>query len=94
MYKLIIKPAAVEMTEEAYDWYNNQQQDLGEVFIAALGDCFERITQHPKAYSNIKKNYRQARLKKFPYVIVFEIFKTDVVVFSVFHTSRNPKHKI
>ena len=94
MYKLIIKPAAVEMARDAYGWYNDQQQGLGEVFISALDNCFERITQHPKAYSKIKKNYRQARLKKFPYVIVFEIFKTDVVVFSVFHTSRNPKYKI
>lgn len=81
------------MAKDAYDWYNNQQNGLGEIFIAALENCIKRIVLQPKAYSKIKKNYRQARVKRFPYVTVFEIFKTEIVILSVFHTSRNPKHK-
>ena len=29
-------------------------------------------------------------MKKFPYVIIYEVFDTEVVIYSVFHTSRNP----
>ncbi|TXJ22616.1 MAG: hypothetical protein E6Q24_20760 [Chitinophagaceae bacterium] len=41
----------------------------------------------------MRKNVRQAALKRFPYVIVYEIIKAEVVVFAVFHTRRNSKLK-
>ena len=93
MYQLILKPAAIQMAKDAYDWYEEQQNNLGEVFLSALNDCLTRIRQYPKANSKIKKNYRQARIKKFPYVVVYEIIRNEIVVFSIFHTRRNPKNK-
>ena len=93
MHHLILKPNAIKMAKDAYDWYEVQQNDLGELFLASLNDCFTRIKLYPKANSKVKKNYRQARIKKFPYVVVYEVINTDIVVLSVFHTSRNPKNK-
>ena len=81
------------MAKDAYDWYEEQQNDLGELFLASLNDCFTRIRLHPKAHSKIKKNYRQARVRKFHFVVVYEIIKNEIIVFSVFYTSRNPKNK-
>ncbi len=81
------------MAKDAYDWYEEKQIGLGELFLASLNDCFTRIQIQPKANSKIKKNYRQARVRKFPYVVVYEISNIDTVVLSVFHTSRNPKNK-
>jgi plasmid stabilization system protein ParE len=93
MYQLIIKPGAVEMAREAYDWYNEQQPGLGDTFLQELEKGFEKLESWADAYSKIKKNYRQLVLRTFPYVIVFEIIKNDVVVYAVFHTSRNPSKK-
>ena len=81
------------MAKNAYDWYESQQNNLGEIFLASLNDCFSRVQFQPKANSKIKKNYRQARLKKFPYVVVYVIIKEEIIVFSIFHTSRDPKNK-
>ncbi|MBI2966516.1 MAG: hypothetical protein HYY40_01715 [Bacteroidetes bacterium] len=39
------------------------------------------------------KNFREALLKRFPYLIVYEIVKDKTVIHSFFHTSRNPKKK-
>lgn len=36
MYQLEIKEHAVEMIQEAYDWYIIQQQGLGDSFISVL----------------------------------------------------------
>jgi len=33
---------------------------------------------------------RKVVVKKFPYIIVFEIENNDVVVYAVFHTKQNP----
>ena len=93
MYALIIKPRAILMIKEAYDWYELQRPGLGEEFLDELDSFYQRIEVHPEYFGKIKKNFRQAALKRFPFVLVYEIIKTEVVVFAVFHTSRNPRYK-
>jgi len=93
MYSLIQKPRAILMTKDAYDWYELQKNGLGEEFLLELDGIYHKLQTQPEYYGKIKKNFRQAALKRFPFVIVFEIIKKEVVVFAVFHTSRNPKYK-
>ncbi|HWR33150.1 MAG TPA: type II toxin-antitoxin system RelE/ParE family toxin [Chitinophagaceae bacterium] len=93
MYSLIIKPRAILMTKDAYNWYEEQKPDLGEEFLDELDGVYNKLSSHPEYFGKIKKNFRQVALKRFPFVIVYEIIKTEVVVFAVFHTSRNPKFK-
>jgi hypothetical protein len=81
------------MAKEAYDWYNEQQAGLGDVFLNELENGYDKLESWPDAYQKIKNNYRHLVLHTFPYVIVFTIIKTDVIVYAVFHTSRNPSKK-
>ena len=81
------------MTKKAYDWYEEQKQGLGEAFLTELDTCYLKLESHPNHYGKIKKNFRQVSLKRFPFVVVYEMIKKDVVVFAVFHTKRNPKRK-
>jgi len=81
------------MINDSYDWYEEQLQGLGEIFLDELDKCFKKLQSNPVSNPKIVKNFRQARLKRFPYVIIFEMIKTDLVIFSVFHTRRNPKNK-
>ncbi|MES2427427.1 MAG: type II toxin-antitoxin system RelE/ParE family toxin [Bacteroidota bacterium] len=93
MYQLVIRPRATNMAEKAYNWYEEQQPGLGKLFIAELIGCYDKLETWPAAYTIINRNYRQIILKTFPYVVVFEIIKQDVVVYAVFHTSRDPQKK-
>lgn len=93
MHPLIIKPRAILMAKEAYDWYEEQSNGLGEIFLSELDRCYKKIEVQPTLYGKAKKNFRQIKLKRFPYVVVYEIIKSEVIVFAVFHTSRSPKHK-
>jgi plasmid stabilization system protein ParE len=93
MYQLVLKPEAVLMTKDAYDWYEAQRTGLGELFLTELDAFYKKIQTNPAANRKVKRNYRQGRLLRFPYVVVYEIMQTDIVVLSVFHTKRNPKHK-
>ncbi|MBL7731821.1 MAG: hypothetical protein JNM88_11640 [Chitinophagaceae bacterium] len=54
---------------------------------------YSRLTQHPSYFGKVKKNFRQAALKRFPFVVVYEIIGYEVIVYAVFHTSRNPRSK-
>ena len=93
MYTLILKQKAVEMAADAFQWYEDQHTGLGEIFISTLDSTLKKIQSFPTAHTKVKKDYRQVRLKKFPYVIVYEILKTEVVVLAIFHTKRHPRRK-
>lgn len=93
MYQLIIRPRATNMAEKAYNWYEKQQPGLGKLFVAELITCYDKLETWPAAYTIINKNYRHIILKTFPYVVIFEIIKQDVIIYAVFHTSRDPRTK-
>ncbi len=93
MHPMIIKPRAAAMMQEAYWWYEEQKEGLGEDFLTELDSYFSKVKSNPEYFGKIRKDFRQVALKRFPYVIVYEIIKTEIVVFSVFHTKRNPRHK-
>lgn len=93
MCNLIIRPRATNMAKEAYNWYEEQQVGLGKLFVAELVSCYDNLETWPAAYAKINKNYRHIILRTFPYVVVFEVLKEEVVVFAVFHTSRSPRMK-
>jgi hypothetical protein len=67
MYKLVIRQRAVKMAIEAFEWYEERQNGLGEDFLIALTNCYERIKVWPTSGTNIKDGFRQINLKKFPY---------------------------
>jgi len=93
MYQLIIRPYAIEMTENAYQWYEEQQNGLGDLFLLELESCYDKIEVWPISYNKIRKDFRQIILRKFPYVVIYKTIKEKVVVYAVFHTSRNPNKK-
>jgi plasmid stabilization system protein ParE len=93
-YKLILQSEVEDDIDEVYNWYEDQKAGLGEEFLTELAAFYGKLESHPAAFKKIKKSYRQVALKRFPYVIIFEIIKTEVFLYAVFHTSRNPKNKL
>jgi len=93
MYNLVIRPIAAQTARKAYEWYEEQQPGLGNLFLKELESSFSILEDKPGIYAKIKKNFRQKVLKKFPYVVVFEIINKDVIVYCIFHTSQNPRKK-
>ncbi|MBE7178518.1 MAG: type II toxin-antitoxin system RelE/ParE family toxin [Mucilaginibacter polytrichastri] len=94
MKDLVVLERASFMAREAYIWYEQQQENVGERFISEIEEAYNRLRSNPESYALITKNYRQLKLPGFPYVIVFEIDAEKVIVYAIFHTSRNPRKKI
>ena len=46
-YNLIVRPEAEVDIQEAFDWYESRQQDLGRKFIEALDNLLHRIEENP-----------------------------------------------
>ncbi len=91
--KLEIHPGAEDDVDIAYHWYEDQLSGLGETFLIELEGYYRKLEQNPEVHSKISRRLRQVIFTRFPYVLVYEIIKFEVHVYSVFHTSRNPKEK-
>jgi plasmid stabilization system protein ParE len=93
-YNLIVKQEADQEITEAYRWYENKSEGLGERFLSALEDCFYTIDINPTTYQKIYKDQRQAIVKTFPFVVMYEHNNNDIVVYAVFDTRQDPNKKL
>lgn len=94
MYPLEIKERALKMIQKAYNWYEEEKEGIGEDLLSVLDTVYQKMTDHSEYFSIIEKKYRQIKIHRFPYVVVYELIKGKVVVFAVFHISRNPESKL
>jgi hypothetical protein len=78
---------------EAYLYYEEKRIGLGEEFLEHLDTYFDRITENPKHFPKKRKPYREAFIKRFPFLIIYEVIKGKVIVYSVFNTWQNPDNK-
>ncbi|MBL1279083.1 MAG: type II toxin-antitoxin system RelE/ParE family toxin [Fluviicola sp.] len=92
-YKLTIKEEASFEISDAYEWYESKQVNLGGKFKKHLLKTFKSILANPMSFQVLFNNHRQAVVSKFPFVVIFETFDVNVVVYAVFHTSQDPKKK-
>lgn len=94
-YNFLVTPRAKKEFIDAYEYYEEKADDLGEKFRKEVYHFIYLIIDNPLHYPLKTKKQREIVLKKFPFVILFrieEITKT-IYVSSIFHTKRNPKLK-
>lgn len=92
-YELILKEEANLEIIDSYLYYESKSDGLGDKFLNHLEIHFDRIRKNPKHYQIKRKPYREAFIKKFPFLIIYEIIEKQVVVYAVFNTHRNPEKK-
>lgn len=92
-YKLVFKSRAEEDLSHAITWYEDQQPGLGRVFMVELEKCLRYILKNPQQYPSKREPYREAFIKRFPFVIIYEVIEKEIIIYSVFNTYRNPEKK-
>jgi plasmid stabilization system protein ParE len=92
-YVLEIKEEAVFDIKETYLYYEEQKIGLGNRFLDTLETYLERVRKNPEHYQVKRKPYREAFIKDFPFLIIYEIEANKIVVYAVFNTWKNPNKK-
>ena len=91
MYNLIIFSPAAEELKEASDWYELRQTGLSKRFQKQVFYKLRSIQKNPFIYAvKFLEVFRFAKLDVFPFFIVFEIVGNDILINSIFNTSRDP----
>ncbi|MBU0699124.1 MAG: type II toxin-antitoxin system RelE/ParE family toxin [Proteobacteria bacterium] len=89
--ELIIAPEAQQDIDEAYSWYEDRRSGLGEEFLACVDACIQAICRTPELHAKVHEEYRRSLVRRFPYAIFYEYTGGKVIVYSIFHASRDPK---
>ncbi len=92
-YTIEVKDEANLEIIEAYLYYEEKRIGLGEEFLEHLDVYFDRIIANPKHFPQKRKPYREAFIKRFPFLIIYETTKGKVIVYSVFNTWQSPEKK-
>ncbi len=90
-YKLTILPLAKMDIKEISSWYETIQKSLGKRFLKSIKDEIKILRVNPHLYQIRYDKTRVALIQTFPYLIHFEIYKKEIVIKAIIHTSRNTK---
>lgn len=89
-YTVIFKEEADNDVFDARSWYESRRIGLGDEFLDEIEEYVKVLEQDPQIFQLRKYNWRYCPLKRFPYLIVFEIEQQKVVVYAVFNTYQHP----
>jgi toxin ParE1/3/4 len=88
--RIVLRTIARKEYDEAGDWYEARRRGLGVSFTEAVELVLDQIATQPDFYAIVQDDTREAVVRGFPYCVYYCEEVTQVIVFAVFHTSRDP----
>ncbi|TDU64138.1 ParE-like toxin of type II ParDE toxin-antitoxin system [Prosthecobacter fusiformis] len=88
--KILWHKAAVFELEEAALYYGGVDDELGLRFTAAAEVAIAEIKARPEMRRKFDGEARKARLKRFPYAVVYWIEDGMLRIIAVMHLHREP----
>jgi len=92
--KIEFLEAAQAELDEAYSWYEIQQENLGVQFLTEFDAAIRRIAAFPKSYAMLGSDIRRCLIKRFPYGVLYGIDADRIVIVAVAHLHRKPNYWI
>jgi plasmid stabilization system protein ParE len=89
-YKIKITPSAIIDLEKAIEYYNTEQKGLGKRFHVSIKKIFTQLVKVPASGSFMYDTVRYRVVKKFPFIILYEVIDKNIIVYRIFNTSKNP----
>jgi plasmid stabilization system protein ParE len=92
--KILLSDFAHQELNEAVYFYDEISASLGDALIEELKDAKKLILAYPYGWAKVGYNQRKYVLKRFPYIILYRVYK-DIILISAFaHQHRKPYNYI
>lgn len=85
-----------EDINDGFAWYEDRLPGLGHEFLNAIENKIAAIITHPETFSSKgNSRYREALIHRFPFVIVYRIYKQkkEIFISSIHHTKKSVRKK-
>jgi plasmid stabilization system protein ParE len=89
--RTIFRRAARDDVRSARGWYEERRSGLGAAFVQRLEACIAQIERNPEIGLRVDGETRRAQLRRFPYVVYYELLEDDILVLAVWHGRRDPE---
>jgi len=76
--------------DSASNWYDEQRAGFGAAFAARVQDVLDLIVDRPELYPRIFLDVRRAIVRRFPYLVYYQVEVERIVVLAILHGSRDP----
>lgn len=77
---------------DAAEFFERQRPGLGEDFRAEVQAALDRIVAFPEGCHIVDDAFRQCRIQRFPYGVVYRIKDEQIEVMAITHLRRDPGH--
>lgn len=93
--RLVYHPKAEKELNDATAWYHEKGENVRMKFEEEYKRKEALISKYPERYAKRHGDYRETKVKAFPYLIVYRYNKTKnlITISSIHHTGKNPKSK-
>ena len=78
--------------DEAIEYYNYESPGLGDAFLAEVLKALDRIGSFPEAWHPCSKRTRRCKTRRFPYGIIYQIRKDEILVVAIANLHRKPEY--
>ena len=86
---IFFKEQAREDVAKSFEWYDSQKPGLGDRFLSELHQTINQIGRNPHLFQVQRKNIRLGLLKRFPYLIAYEIEEKQIIIYKIIHAHRH-----
>ena len=83
--------AQIEL-DDAIEYFNYEVPGLGEAFLAEVLNALDRIGEFPEAWHPCSDRTRRCQTRRFPYGIIYQIRKQEILVVAIANLHRKPDY--
>ena len=83
-------PEAKAELNEAVDYYNGCQADLGLDFAREVDTAIQNILAYPEAWTPLSKRTRRCLVHRFPYGVIYQITGETILIVAIMQLNRKP----
>jgi hypothetical protein len=90
--KFIFHEDAEKEFNEAIEYYNSCEENLGFNFAEEIFTSIQRIISFPKAFAKLSKNTRRCLTNKFPFGVIYQIKSDIIYIIAISHLHKKPNY--
>lgn len=92
-YGLKLLPQVEKELLDATYRYEKQNEGLSDKFLKSFEVITKKIVELPKSNPQYEPPFREAYMQNFPFVVIYEIDRKQIIIHSIFHIKQSPNKK-
>lgn len=90
--KYSFHPEAKEELFASINYFEECRSGLGLEFSKEVFSTIQRIIHFPTAWSKFSENTRRCLTTRFPYGLIYQVFKKEIIIMAVMQLNREPDY--